>query len=365
MNQLPQHVSAVSSLGGALNGTGSDLYGVPRTNGHHPAPTPQSTVWVCRCKGCSHRYSREDVDRIVGHLNMHLKAAGQYASIPLTVTPELSAFWLARSKRRRPISEANWRRIWMDLRENGWVFDGNPFGLDTERNLIQGGHRATAIVAAGMDVESALIGGLPPEAALVMDTGKPQTFRDVLISAGVTGGSDMAPVAGLLWRYDHGQLDPQLSWDKRLRASHTQLLRFYEARETELRAGLSAARVIGHVAKFPNRTGLAVACIAVRRVAGDEAKPFVEALALKGNHLPVHGERDPVIAWHRKWASQTRFDRLRPEEQAAITIKCWNFYARGQSVKQLRWRSVGPAAEPFPQPLLFSLAARDEEESAP
>ena len=364
--QLPQHVSAVTPLAGALNGTGADVapYSVPfKAAGDHRRPR-RDTIWGCRCKGCANQYPCSDVDRIFEHLNMHLKAAGPYASIPLTVTPELCTFWLARSKRRRPISETNWRRIAADLQENGWVFDGNPFGLDTEGNLIQGGHRATAIAEVGVDVESALIGGLRQDASLVMDTSKVQTFRDVLVSANVSAARYIAAVTSLLWRHDHGQLDPRISWDERLRASNPQLMRFYEAHEEEMRAALAVSRPIENVATFPNRTGIAVAWIAVSRVAADDAQPFFLALAFKGEHRPVHGEHDPVLAWHRKWGHQARHDRLRAEEQTALTIKCWNFYARGQAVKQLKWRSVGPTAEPFPEPIPIPLAARDDAEEA-
>lgn len=364
MKQLPQHVSAVSPLGDALNGTGQDPipYSVPHANGSSPAPTQPSPNWFCRVKGCARQFPRADAERITEHLRMHLAAAGPRSSVPLTVTPELCSWWLENTKRRRPISEGNWRRIWMSLKEDGWIFDGNPFGLDTEGNLIQGGHRAMAIAAAGMDVESALIGDLAPASALVMDTSRVQTFSDALKAAGTPASSEVAPVAHLLWRYEHGQLDPKLSWDKRIRPSHPQLMRFYEARDAEIRAALPVSRSIRRAAKFASQPGIAVAWIAISRVAGDEAKAFFDALALKGNHIPVHGGHDPVAAWHRKWARQTRHDRLRGEEQVALTIKCWNFFARGLPTRILVWYSIGTRAEPFPEPVRFSLAARDDDE---
>jgi hypothetical protein len=364
VKQLPQHVSAVSPLGDALNGTGTASlpYSIPRGGGRQVTTAP-SPNWFCRSKGCPRQFPRAETEGIAEHLRMHLASAGPRSSVPLTVTPELCERWLANTKLRRPLNEANWRRIEMSITEDGWVYDGNPFGLDTEENLVQGGHRARAIIAAGVDVESALTGGLPPEAALHMDTGKPQSFSDVLTAAGVSAGADLASVAVLLWRLDRGQLDPRVPWRQRIRPSNAQLLRLFQASEAELRAGLSAARSIAPVAKFASRSGLAVAYIAISRVAGDEAGEFFRALAMKESHASAHGEHDPVVAWHRKWGRQARNDKLHSQEQAALTIKCWNFYARGLPARRLVWYAFGPHAEAFPEPVKRSLASRDDDET--
>jgi hypothetical protein len=365
--QLPQHVSAVSPIGDALDGTGTGSvpYSVPHTNGNGTAPAQPPPVWECRAKRCSSKFPREQAERITEHLRMHLDAAGPRSSVPLTVTPELCEWWLANTKRRRPISEGNWRRILLDIQSGDWVFDGNPFGLDTEGNLIQGGHRATAVAAAGTDVESALIGDLAPGAALTMDTSMVQTFQHVLTATGAPNAADAASATLMLWRYEHGQLDPKLSWNKRVKPSNPQLMHLYEAKETEIRAALTVARPVRRVVKFASQPAMAVAYIAISRVQPGEAAGFFDSLALRGSHAPLHGTRDPIAAWHRKWGHQSPHDKLRPEEQAALTIKCWNFLVRGMPITQLKWRNVGPSPESFPEPAPLSLAARDDPDLPP
>jgi hypothetical protein len=121
-------------------------------------------MWSCQARGCPRQYKRSEAGQIADHLNMHLAMNGPRASVPLMITPELCRWWLENTRRRRPITEAKWRKVAMDLEDDGWIYDGNNFGLDTDGNLVQGGHRATAIADVGVDVESSLIGGLPREA---------------------------------------------------------------------------------------------------------------------------------------------------------------------------------------------------------
>jgi hypothetical protein len=127
---------------------------------------------------------------------------------------------------------------------------------------------------------------------------------------------------------------------------------------------MAAARSLHSVAAFPSRSAMAVAYIAISKVSPDGAGQFYQALALKGGHVPLHGEQDPVAAWHRKWGRQTRRDRLRPEEQIALTIKCWNAYVQGAPVRVLVWYGVGPRAEPFPAPMPSPLASRADDGGA-
>jgi hypothetical protein len=140
-------------------------------------------------------------------------------------------------------------------------------------------------------------------------------------------------------------------------------MRLWNEQEADIRAAMAAVVPLCRVAHRASKGALAGALILISRKAGPGfAAGFFSALALEGGNEQGHGSRDPVAAWHRKWSRQSAKDRLRVEEQAALTVKAWNSWTRGAAVSKLVWVTTGERAEKFPVVSPPPLAARDEGE---
>src|ERR1700747_1040886 len=106
------------------------------------------------------------------------------ASVEL-VTPEIANGWLERSERlNRQKSKSVKQRYIEALLDKRWIFTGESFSLDGgepgKETLLNGWHRAEAIVEAGVPMLAVVARNVPREAFHVIDHGRGRTFRDTV-----------------------------------------------------------------------------------------------------------------------------------------------------------------------------------------
>ncbi|WP_257264502.1 ParB/RepB/Spo0J family partition protein [Endozoicomonas sp. ONNA2] len=99
-------------------------------------------------------------------------------STRLLMTPEMAENILEeRNGRNRKISKELVRRISRDIKNDRWIFNGQPIIFDDEGHLIDGQHRLTAIARSGKAVETLVVSGIEDKKAFhTIDHGKPRTF---------------------------------------------------------------------------------------------------------------------------------------------------------------------------------------------
>ncbi len=119
------------------------------------------------------------------------------------VTPMLAEHYLA----MRPTAQADIKqraasgqlvdRYVGDMVAEQWPFTGDPLRFNSLGEFIDGQHRAEAIVRSGVPQFMIVVRGLDPDAFVVIDTGRPRSFLDMLRSKGV---SNVAMVGGVTRR---------------------------------------------------------------------------------------------------------------------------------------------------------------------
>ena len=78
------------------------------------------------------------------HLASLLRATSP-VRLRILVTPEMAKYWLETTNiKNRPLSEAHWMKLWLDIAEGRWKYNGEPISFGTNGALLNGQHRLTA-----------------------------------------------------------------------------------------------------------------------------------------------------------------------------------------------------------------------------
>jgi hypothetical protein len=98
----------------------------------------------------------------------------------ITLTPDLARTWLQRNLGNRPIKKSNVVAISEQIKKGRWKMTGDAIRFSNTGKLIDGQHRLSAIVEAGIPVQTLVITGLADEIFDVIDTGSGRSKSDVV-----------------------------------------------------------------------------------------------------------------------------------------------------------------------------------------
>lgn len=259
------------------------------------------------------------------------------------MTPARATELLKHNTRNRSVRPRVVQQYARDIENGDFSLTGQPIILNCDGTILDGQHRLLACIESGVGFWTLLVENIASETLHNMDTGMRRTFADYLSIDGVKNAKDVASIARLcvLWTPDG------LESANRYR-SHAELLAF---RDRALGAIDRAAEIVS----------------VNRGVSGLRYKKSVIG-ALVANLLHAGCDEDQV-AW---FVSSTRdgtaepgtptallYDRLlqtslkrgvmvSAEQELALTVKAWNATITGTTLRNLRWRRMGPKAEAFP-----------------
>lgn len=100
------------------------------------------------------------------------------------VTPEIAQHWLTFNTGNRCLVNARIEQFKGDMERGEWAENGETIRFSYGK-LLDGQHRLTALVLAGVTLRLPCIFGLDPESQVTMDTGRGRTPRDVLSIEGL------------------------------------------------------------------------------------------------------------------------------------------------------------------------------------
>lgn len=110
----------------------------------------------------------------------------------VTITPELAATLLATMLPNRHLRRAVVEAYARDMRNGHWRLTGESVKLNADGQLIDGEHRLTALVEAGVAVPMFVVVGLPTEVREVLDVGVPRKTADILTFQGYKNSTTLA-----------------------------------------------------------------------------------------------------------------------------------------------------------------------------
>lgn len=96
------------------------------------------------------------------------------------VTPDMCREWLKDRILTRRINISKVRRFADQMRKGNWELTHQGFAFNTDNELIDGQHRAAAVIAAGVTIMAAVTHGLSRECSLYIDASGGRTVSDSL-----------------------------------------------------------------------------------------------------------------------------------------------------------------------------------------
>lgn len=262
------------------------------------------------------------------------------SAIRLTVekiTPAVAEKMLATSKGNRKIRSTWVNTLTGDMAAGRWRLTGDPIRENGDGSLIDGHHRLHAVVASGVPIITAVARGVSDTAHPVIDVGKPRSMADEFKFRGEVNVNVLAATCSMVWRYDNDKMHQP---DVPSRQELMDLLgQFPEIRD-------SVAIPVGQV-RIPHTPLATCHFLAARDVDQEEANGWIARLK---NDVGFE-EGDPVLALRRYAENVSGARTLRPNqiEWLALSIKSFNHWLAGDSIRSLRWRRGGTKREQFPK----------------
>jgi hypothetical protein len=254
------------------------------------------------------------------------------------ITPERAEEILSHNDGNRRIASAVVDKYSRDIAAGAWVLNGQTIKIGRSGRLLDGQHRCAAAIRAQQGFDAIVVEGLDESVFDTFDLGTRRSIGDILIDKQETNTSTLAAALRQLWL-----LKKQLLQYRVVSPTVSELLDTLEE-EPELRESV----------KFSNRvrdvTSPSLLCALhylFSRIDKERADEFMARLS-DGLHLD--DTANPI--WRlRKRLLDDRASKKRDmsdAERAAIVIKAWNAYVRGDPLLSLKWANAGPKKEEFP-----------------
>lgn len=251
----------------------------------------------------------------------------------VTITPELADEWLSKNTHNRTLRDAHVQTLIGVIERGEWMVNGDAIRFDNKGTLLDGQHRLWAIFLSGQTVQSFVAHGVEPAAQATIDRGAQRRLSDVLKLNGYKSATTLASVINFKWKLDtnnvRGNALPTITQAITLLEKNPDLVE-----SAHWAAGPFHKRLAGSVGVMG---ALHHECY---QRDPDAAEVFFDHL-VTGLDLT---KGSPIYALRRS-IETTRHPAIM---LAALTIKAWNAYLRGQDVSLLMWRPVGRQPEAFP-----------------
>jgi hypothetical protein len=258
----------------------------------------------------------------------------------LDVTPEMAADWLGMPSKNRRVRQNRVREYVAAMQRGEWRLNGEAFKFDARERLVDGQHRAIAVVQSDVTITSLVIVGVESDAFDTMDSGDVRQAADVLDIHGHANTSVIASAARMILVYDwYGDFQ---SVANRVKPSKHLILQTVESYPA-LHNSVSRARPLH---SFRSGKALFTALhFLFSTIDGDDADAFFDRLAT-GTGLT---DGDPILLLReRMFANAASKTKMQTNDTAALTIKAWNAFREGKRIRQLRYTTGGASPEQFP-----------------
>lgn len=260
------------------------------------------------------------------------------------ITPERAAELLQGNTGNRPLRPSAITRYAKDMKEGRWILNGEAIMVAEGGSLLNGQNRLSAVVLAGVPIQTVLVEGLNGNAMDSIDLGVGRTLADALHWKDVKHARSVATTLTWVYRYDDmiargvRQFPP---------ASYTRsdLLVHFDQNP-------GIVQSVEYIEKLRKRLPISVGLggfvhyLMVRTASRTRADEFWTQVS-----EPGAGDENMAFLL-REWLldHQTLMTRKSPVWTAATSIKAARFWLQGIQVKRLTWKRTGQRkGEEFPR----------------
>lgn len=260
----------------------------------------------------------------------------------MTITPRMAEDWLRKTAPNRRISDAAVSRYAEDMRRGRWESNGSTIVMGQSGKILDGQHRLTAIIRAGVPVNMVVVSGVEDSAFKTIDTGRSRSVADVLKVMGFASSNNLAATAKQWLVYERfGQFSESLGKEFTAQETIACAIENSELFGEAINGCSGAYRLLRG-----SHSVWAVLWIKFGEIDALDRDSFFAGLA-EGIQLrddsPIYALRRYMLE-HRR--SRERGLSVLPAMLGALAIKAWNRYRNHEPTRQLAWR----ANESYPAP---------------
>lgn len=275
-----------------------------------------------------------------------IDATSRYPNIRIsieTITPEIAEKMLqANVGNRDPKREAIAKAI-----QNGeWTLNGATIVFDENGNLTDGQNRLRACITANKPIDTIVVRGIPRTAQITMDVGVKRQLNDYLKMAGYKNCNIVGGVGTMLYRADSYGLEgsftlPTIGKDT-IKTLFEYINENYDERIEPLVSPCKSVQRL-YPGIMNGTTG--VLFDVFRRAGEDNFTVFVQQLT--NRRAACMSVR--LLQNQLRKNSDSKQGKMPQKMVAALIIKTWNAYIRGDDIKTLRFTQGGAHPENFPE----------------
>lgn len=259
----------------------------------------------------------------------------------VAVTPEQAARWLGGNQVNRTLRASKVNQYARDMVAGRWTLSNDAICFAPDGRLLNGQHRLSAVVKAGVSVLMLIARNMPPESMTTMDSGTARTASDALHFAGESNTNVLAAAAKQAILYSDGRIYK----DNKVQAvSHSEIIDFVDLNPS-LRHSAHIAQTIGRKVDAPPSPLATAHWIISGRVGTALADHYITQLATRANEP----DGSAVLAVDSR-LREVRRNRTKFPSRAFIylLIKGWNYYAADKRVASLAMSPKGEFRIPEP-----------------
>lgn len=269
------------------------------------------------------------------------------------IDPDTARRYLTRHTRNRSLRRQQVSSYADAMTDGEFLFDAMPVRFDWDERLIDGQHRLHAVVSSGVAAWFLVVRGLDPATQLVMDSGRKRTFGDFLQMRGEANANLLAGAVtcyqayvktGVPVTFGRGAMPKGASIP---RPSRAELLRCLE-NNPQIRESVRMAT--GQRRLVTPSLAAALHYIFCGAASTADADAFFADLH-SGAALAA---TDPVLVLRERLLRErerghTSGHPVAPALIAALTIRAWNAYIRGEGITKLQYKVGGVGRSAFPK----------------
>lgn len=269
------------------------------------------------------------------------------------ITPNLARELLEGNTHNRSVNQKRIRELAELHGTPFWKETGDPIRITDDGILVDGQHRLLAIAQSGVPVHYFIMRGVDLTAQEVIDTGSRRTLASMLQTRQEKNRTTLASAIKVIYHWEHGGR----SADGLDSVPINVLLHFYDKNPGIKDIARRTLRV--NQAIHGGSAAIALTMWLFDHIDGEDASHFWEKLKSEYDHT----EGDPISTLRKallRDAGEASANRaavgnrssLRGQTwRAAVIIKAWNAYRRGEQVYRLQFSPGGSRPEKFPEPI--------------
>lgn len=240
----------------------------------------------------------------------------------INVTPAIAKEWLTRNTHNRRMRAAKVSEFARDMQAGNWAMNGETIKFSVDGTLLDGQHRLSAIVKAGITVELLVVTGLDAATQHTMDVGAKRTTGDAFKLTDEKNTTLLAAVVRRVWAWERGDHKFSLNVSPTITEAQEFL-----ALNPSLRRSTEISTRVRSQFKYAPSSVTGVAHFLFNQLSPSDAAMFFARLG-DGAELPVG---HPILTLRKRFISDCEGAKRVPDYiQLAALIRAWNAMRAGQ-----------------------------------